>query len=370
MNAKADIVIIGAGPAGIAAAIAAAGKGFRAVVADARTPPIDKACGEGLLPEGVTALRALGISLHSGVAFPFSGIRFLGEGMSACADFPGAAGFGIRRVLLHQLLVGRAERAGVTFLWGTRVKGVEARAVIAENLDIACRWLVGADGQNSAVRRYAKLDRRRIWSTRFGFRRHFQVRPWADVVEVYWGKGCQVVVTPIGAQEVSVAVLSNNPRMRLDQTLPLFPALADKLRNATPTSLERGGKTCLVRLAAVTRNSVALVGDASGSVDAITGQGLSLSFQQAHCLAEALERDDLAFYESAYRKIANTPEMMSRLMLAMAGNTWIRQRVLGLLGNSPGVFSRMLSVHTGAGPLPRFGLGEIIDFGWKALRSG
>jgi flavin-dependent dehydrogenase len=370
VNVKADIVIIGAGPAGIATAIAATAKGLRAVVADARTPPIDKACGEGLLPEGVSALRALGIPLHRGIAFPFSGIRFLGEDLSACAEFPDAPGFGIRRIQLHQLLVGRAEKAGVTFLWGAPLTDVESRAVTVGKLHVPCRWLVGADGQNSAVRKWTNLDRQRIHSRRFGFRRHFRVRPWAEVVEVYWGKGCQAVVTPVGAQEVGVAVLSSNPRLRLEQALPLFPSLAEKLRNGTPTSTERGDKTCLAQLPAVTQNNVALVGDASGTVDAITGYGLSLSFQQALCLAEALERENLAFYQSAHRKIATPPETMARLMLAIAGNAWIRRRALGLLGRSSGVFSRILSIHTRTCPLPRFEPGEAPDFGWKTSKTG
>src|SRR5258708_23039049 len=96
VNPHSDVIVIGAGPAGIATAIAANQKGLRAIVFDARTPPIDKPCGEGLLPQGVAALRSLGIHLNSNNAVPFAGIRFANGEFSACAKFVDATGFALR----------------------------------------------------------------------------------------------------------------------------------------------------------------------------------------------------------------------------------------------------------------------------------
>jgi flavin-dependent dehydrogenase len=363
------VVIIGAGPAGIATAIAACQKGLRAIVLDARTPPIDKPCGEGLLPHGVAALRALGIHLNSDIAVPFTGIRFADEKSSAWAQFPDATGFALRRVRLHQLLVERANQAGVVFHWGTRVTDVNSRHVAAGGTRIPYTWLIGADGQNSAVRRWARLGPLRTSGKRFGFRQHFQVRSWPNLVDVYWGEHCQILTTPTDAREVCVSVLSRDPGFRIGQALPLFPALAERLRDATPTTRELGNSTSLNRLPAVTHGRVALVGDASGSVDAITGHGLSLAFQQAIFLAEAFGRGDLSHYESAHRKIAAMPAIMTRLMLLMEGSPWVRRRALRLFENRPGVFSKLLSIHTGALPLSSFGMGEMIDFGWKLLKA-
>jgi len=59
-----DVFVIGGGPAGLAAAIAARRAGFDVVVADRSQPPIDKACGEGLMPDGLSALQRLGVSFH------------------------------------------------------------------------------------------------------------------------------------------------------------------------------------------------------------------------------------------------------------------------------------------------------------------
>src|ERR1700733_6803568 len=103
-----DVAVVGSGPAGIATAIASALRGFRVTVFDSRQPPIDKPCGEGLLPEAVKALATLGIKLNSSLAFQFSGLRFSDEFSSASAEIMQGQAFGLRRVSLHRLLVDRA----------------------------------------------------------------------------------------------------------------------------------------------------------------------------------------------------------------------------------------------------------------------
>jgi len=364
-----DVIVIGAGPAGIATAIAATQKGLRAIVFDARTPPIDKPCGEGLLPQGVAALRSLGIHLNSKNAVPLAGIRFAAGEFSAYAKFAQATGFALRRVRLHQLLVERATQAGVIFHWGTRVTSMDSTFVTAGDVRIPYAWLVGADGQNSAVRRWAKFGPLRTSGKRFGFRQHFRVRSWPNLVDVHWGEHCQMLTTPTDVQEICVSVLSRDAGLRISQALCLFPELAERLRDATPVTRELGNVTSLNRLSAVTWGRVALVGDASGSVDAITGHGLSLAFQQALFLAEAFERGNLAHYESAHRKIAAMPAIMSRLMVIMDRNAWVCRRTLRLFENTPCIYSKLLSIHTGALPLASLSVAEMIDFGWKLLRA-
>jgi flavin-dependent dehydrogenase len=97
--ASGDVVIIGAGPAGIAASIAVRQVGFRTTVLDARVPPMDKPCGEGILPQGVAALHALGIHLDSSVAVPFAGIRFEDQESSVRGEFTDGPGFALRRAI-------------------------------------------------------------------------------------------------------------------------------------------------------------------------------------------------------------------------------------------------------------------------------
>ena len=366
---QSEVVVVGAGPAGIAAAIAARRLDLQVTVLDARIPPIDKPCGEGILPQGVAALSRLGLSFPPEITFPFRGIRFVNGEHSVGSDFAGAAGFSVRRVKLHQLLLNHAAEAGVEFRWGTRVIQIDTEAVTTSKETFSYRWLVGADGQNSQVRKWAGLDPRTARRKRFGFCSHFQMRPWSDAIEVHWSPDCQIFITPMAGQEVGVAVLSPDPALRLEEALTRFPALAEKLRGAARTTRELGDATGLRILRAVTRGRVALVGDASGTVDAVTGHGLSLSFQQAVALAEAMRLGDLTHYQRAHKHIAAVPIAMSRLMLLMAGSDWIRRRAFRLFQQTPALFSKLLAIHAETLPLSSVGMAEIAGFGWKFLRT-
>ena len=366
---RTDVFIVGGGPAGLAAAIAARQRGLHVIVADGARPPIDKACGEGLMPNGVAALACLGVTLSRGDSVPFRGIRFLAPGLSAEARFPDVAGRGIRRTTLHRLLVGRAEAVGVRFLWGTRVQGMTPEGIVLDGGPVACRWIVGADGERSQVRRWAGLATGRTRLQRYGFRRHVSVAPWTDVVEVYWGRGAQVFVTPVGASEVCVAMLSRDPHLRFPHLSLVCPALARHLAGAPVTTPERGAVSASRRLHAVARGRVALIGEASGSVDAVTGEGLSVIFQHALALGDALAVGNLAPYEVAHRRIGHLPAAMARLLLAMDRRPWLCRRGIRALAAEPSLFSRLLAVHVGAPPTPEVAVRSFCALGWRLLTA-
>jgi len=334
-----DVFIVGGGPAGLAAAIAARLRGFDVVVADAAQPPIDKACGEGLMPDSLDALRGLGIAFDREHSFAFRGIRFIGNGGTVAADFPGESGIALRRTRLHQLLIDRAEELGVKLLWHTNVTAVG---------DVRARWIIGADGQNSRVRRWANLNAARSESFRYGFRRHYRVRPWTDFMDIYWGPGCQMYVTPVGGGEACVALITRDSHVRMDAAMAHFPELARRLEGAAIVSEERGAVTASRRLKRVYRGSTVLIGDASGSVDAITGEGMSLAFRQALALADALVTGDLELYQKVHRQMARRPAFMAQMMLLLDRFPYLRPHVLRLFDAQPVIFERLLAVHAGA----------------------
>jgi flavin-dependent dehydrogenase len=365
----AEVLIVGAGPAGIATAIAASQKGLRVTVADARRPPIDKPCGEGLLPEGVSALQHLGIWLDSSVAFPIAGLRFSDEASSACGRITRGAAFGLRRSLLHDLLVRRAVELGVTFCWGTRVTELNSEYARLDGVRFPFHWLVGADGQKSMVRKWSGLGPQRVRSARFGFRCHFAIAPWSEFVEVYWGERCQIYVTPTGRDEVCVAVLTSDPKMRVERALQYFPVVARRLRDACRSTEESGCQTLLEYPRNVAQGNVALVGDASFTVDGITGQGMSLAFQQALLLGDALASEDLAPYRVAHRKFIQGPSRMARLLLLLDRQAWLRRKALRMFAENPRIFSRMISSHANCPRPAPIRVSELFDFGWQVLRA-
>ncbi len=369
MTHNSNVLVVGAGPAGIATAIAASLKGFSVAVADSRKPPIEKACGEGLLPEAVANLRRLGIDLSLSAAFPFKGVRFSDEASSASTRITRGTAFGLRRVALHNLLVQRACEVGVSFLWGARVTDFDANGARVNGAAFRCKWLVGADGQNSGVRKWAHVRVQRPRLSRFGFSRHYAVTPWTDMVEVHWGPGCQLFATPTGAGEVCIALLSHDPQLRIERALERFPEVARRLRDARPLSAEIGSVTALGRAQAVARGRVALVGDASFTVDGIAGQGLSLAFDQAMHLAEAFARNDLSHYERAHRRIARMPWRMTRLLLLMDQSPWIRRKALRLFARKPSLFAKMMSQHLGESTHDDLKASEILGLGWQVLRA-
>jgi flavin-dependent dehydrogenase len=343
-----DVFVIGGGPAGLAAAIAARGKGFRVTVADGGVPPIDKPCGEGLLPDTLAALSELGVTIHVGEGHALRGIRFVDSYSEVAAGFPQANGIGIRRPVLHQWLIDRATELGASLLWKTPVNGIRTDGVVAGGEVYRAQWIVGADGIHSRVRKWSGLETRTEGNRRFAHRQHYRVAPWTDFLEIYWGEHAQAYVTPVSQQEIGVVTVSRLAGRRGSSLVAEFPELGRRLAGAQQVTAERGAITLIQKLEAVYRGNVALLGDASGSVDAITGEGLCLGFRQALALADALEAGDLRGYAREHRRLARRPELMGRLMLLLDGRTKLRERAIRTLASDPTLFARLVAAHIGA----------------------
>lgn len=363
-----EVFVVGGGPAGLAVAIAARQVGLQATVADGASPPIDKSCGEGLLPEGVQALRALGIELGADDAFPIRGIRFSNGRRSVAANFPLARALGIRRTTLHARMVERAESCGVRLFWKSPVKSICSEGVRHGQTMTRARWIIGADGAGSRVRKWSGLDAGRPASERFGFRKHYRIAPWSEHIEVYWTERGQIYVTPVSGDEVSVAAICREAPARVDDLLSSAPDLAARLAGAELTSAERGAITTLRRLPRVNRANIALIGDASGSTDAITGLGLCVAFEQAHALAAALAADNLELYAQQHRRLAKKAWIMGRLLLLMDRYAFVRNRAFAAFAHEPRLFERLLSAHSQ--PLTRTGFASTgISLGWHLLTA-
>ncbi len=344
-----DIFVVGGGPAGLAMAIAGRQQGFRVVVADGAQPSIDKACGEGFLPDGVAALERLGLQVPISDGWPFRGIRFLSGRWAAEAAFSGSNfGLAVRRTNLHRLMVTRASQLGAELRWRTPVTGISAEGVQLGAEMVRARWIIGADGFNSRVRRWAGLESSLRPRLRYAFRQHFRVEPWTDHMEVYWGEHCQGYATSVGRDQVCVALASHDPNLRMEDGLRALPGLSARLHGAETSSLVRGALTGNRSFRRVSRGNVVLIGDASGTVDAITGEGVGMGFSQAVVLADCLRTGDLARYEREHRRFMLRPTLMARLMLTLDGRPNLQRRTLKVFGKRPKIFRNLLELHVGA----------------------
>ena len=123
-----------------------------------------------------------------------------------------------------------------------------------------------------------------------------------------------------------------------------------------------------MRLDAVTKGSVALLGDASGTVDAITGEGLHLAFRQADALTEAFAAGDLTRYGAAHRRLQRMPQLMARLLLLLDGKQRLRRAAFRSLAAAPSLFNGLLAFHVGARPPSDFSL-DLLDGALRVLSS-
>jgi flavin-dependent dehydrogenase len=350
-----DVVIAGGGPAGLAAAIRSARRGFRTLVLERSEAIPDKACGEGLMPRGAGELERLGVRIPDDRCAPFRGIRYLQEdGTILEARFRGRPGVGIRRTALVEALREVAVSTGAEVRRGSVVSARLRGDVIDVETDgghIEARLVVAADGLHSPLRRAAGLEGAAgTGSLRFGVRRHFALVPWTDLVEVHWAPGVEAYVTPVGPRTVNVALLRDRDAPgEFADLLASFPRLSVQLQGAPFESAMRGAGPLLQRARARWAARLALVGDAAGYVDAITGQGLSLAFVASAVLMETLP-DDLSAdlspflrrYDERLRARWLAYSLPATALVALSRRPGLRRAALRALRAGPGGFATLV----------------------------
>lgn len=116
------------------------------------------------------------------------------------------------------------------------------------------------------------------------------------------------------------------------------------------------------------------MGDASGYLDAITGEGLSLAFHQAFALVETIgaidagRAGDLAPYERTHRRLRHLPETLIRLLLAAERRPWLRRRAVRALAADRELFERLLGLHADTVPLSALGAPGLLRLAGRLAR--
>lgn len=330
-----DVIVVGGGPVGLASAIEARLAGLTVVVVEPREGAIDKACGEGLMPGAVPLLARLGID-PSGM--PLRGVSYNTPHRRADHLFESGVGRGVRRTVLHSALSARAAELGVERVTA-RVETLsqDADGVLAAG--IRADWLFGADGLHSTVRRLAGLERAAPRARRrFGLTRHFPVAPWTELIEIHWTPRAEAYVTPLAPDLVGVSVLGA-PRTNFDETIASIPSLASRLHGAASTTGSKGAGPFRQRASGPSQGRVLLVGDASGYVDAITGEGLRLGFEQARLAVEHAR--GFGPYDTAWARATRDFRVLTS-GLVLAAVSPVRPAIVPLAGMLPGLYGAVV----------------------------
>ncbi|GAB2821381.1 NAD(P)/FAD-dependent oxidoreductase [Alpinimonas psychrophila] len=350
MTVDVDVLVVGGGPVGLAAAIEARLEGMSVVIVEPRNGPLDKACGEALMPGAIDALLRIGVAP---VGHTIAGFAYLNATRSVEHRFTGGQGVGVRRTALSDALMARAHEVGVQFRGGMVESvqqssnfvtvGIRTPLSLMATIFLKATWVLACDGLHSHVRHLIGLERpsHQVRSgRRFGLRRHYRLAPWTDLVEVHWARSVEVYVTPVASDLVGVATLGA-PGINFDREIGAISSLQKHLRGAEPVSALRGAGPLLQRTRRRVEGRVLLVGDSSGYVDALTGEGLRVGFAQAREAVAALVREDPQSYESAWASHTRDYRMLTSALVGLAASPF-RSTIVPLASAMPWAFGAII----------------------------
>lgn len=335
-----DLLIAGSGPVGLVTAIHAAEAGLEVAVIDPRVGAVDKACGEGLMPQAIDHLQRIKVSPPGR---DFLGIKYISGSTTATANFSDKPGRGVRRTTLSDHLRQRASELNISFIEG-RVTNIEQTGDLVKAAGIQARYLVGADGLHSTVRTSLKLDlkSKKEARQRYGLRQHFAIEPWSNYVEVYWLPSAELYVTPVDDKTVGIAILGSN-NLNFWEIVGQLPELEKRLSAAESASKLRGAGPLRQNVKARTSGRAMLVGDAAGYVDALTGEGMRVGFEEGRAAVQSIVSNSLSDYETEWNQITRSYRVLAGGLLWASSNRVIRPMITPAASALPFVFRKIVN---------------------------
>ncbi len=388
-----DVVVVGAGPGGSAAAHWLARAGAKVALLERARFPRDKSCGDGITAHAVDILADMGVGFES---FGGKGARTFGGliggpggGSFAAAPPPDANGARVEcwvvpRTLLDETLARAAVAAGASLREETVFTGLVRRDGAVCGVEYAdsrgggridCALVIGADGAHSAVAHALGLAENRPAHLGYALRGYYAgVEGLSDTLEIYYhdrhnlpGYGW-IFPAGDGLANIGIGIFSGELRrskkkMRglLEDFLVATPAIAQRCRAATPVGRAIGWPLPMASSHRPTVfDGVLLVGDAASLVDPLTGEGIYTALVSGRSAARAAlhalavgstTRDALRSHEREWRAEAGGYLSSGRLLKNLAKSATLLDLVVRRAGESEYYASR--AIGYGLGTLDR-----------------
>ena len=377
-----DVLVVGAGPAGSAAAAWAARAGMDVLLVDAAVFPRDKTCGDGLTPRAIGELQRLGLEDWLRAHTVNRGLRAHGFGQTLLLPWPGGSlpawGSAVARTELDDHLRTTAIKAGAQAVDGARavdvrMSGDRVAAVVferasetgRERFEVSCQRLVVADGVRSPLGKL--LGREWHRDTVYGVAGRSYVAstmsddPWISSHLELRGEGGEILsgygwIFPLGTGEVNLGVgtLATAKRPANLAIKPLMSFYAEERRDEFGLSGElRAPTSALLPMGGAVSNVAgrnwALIGDAAACVNPLNGEGIDYGLETGRLVAEVMAgHDDLAtvwpallrdHYGESFsiaRRLAGlvtVPRLLPALGPAGMRSDWLMTLALRWMGN-------------------------------------